>query len=63
MRDTIQELNKLKDAYVKARHSDQYRMTDDEFAYLAERVEVLGTIVNELCQEKLAEMKAALGDE
>ena len=32
-------------------------------AYLAERVEVLGTIVNELCQEKLAEMKAALGDE
>ena len=52
--------NKLKDAYVKARHSDQFRMTEEEFAYLSERVEILGTIVNELCQEKLAEMKAAL---
>ena len=54
---------KLKDAYVKARHSDHFRMTDEEFAYLSERVEILGTIVNELCQEKLAELHAALGSQ
>ena len=51
---------KLKDAYVKARHSNQFKMTDEEFAYLSERVELLGNVVNELCQERLAELKAAL---
>jgi len=52
--------NKLKDAYVKARHSEHFRMTEEEFAFLAERVEVLGTIVNELCQERLSELRAQL---
>ncbi|WP_232495519.1 HEPN domain-containing protein [Novosphingobium kaempferiae] len=51
---------KLKDAYVKSRHSDHFRMTSDEFDWLAERVEMLGEIVNELCQERLAELKAAI---
>ncbi|WP_030539344.1 HEPN domain-containing protein [Sphingobium sp. DC-2] len=52
--------NKLKDAYVKARHSEHFKMTEEEFAYLSERVEVLGTIVNELCQERLSELRAPL---
>lgn len=52
--------NKLKDAYVKARHSEHFKMTEEEFAYLSERVEMLGTIVNELCQERLAELRAQL---
>lgn len=63
-RDTHKQesrFNKLKDAYVKARHSDQFRMTDEELTYLSQRVEILGTIVNDLCQERLAQMKAALG--
>lgn len=51
---------KLKDAYVKARHSDQFMMTEEEFAYLSERVELLGSVVNELCQEKLAELRSRL---
>lgn len=51
---------KLKDAYVKARHSDQFTMTEEEFTYLSERVELLGTIVNELCEEKLAELRSRL---
>jgi uncharacterized protein len=51
---------KLKDAYVKARHSEHFKMTDDEFAYLAERVEALGTIVHDLCQLRLNEMKTQL---
>src|SRR3546814_7439760 len=46
---------KLKDAYVKARHSDWFQMTDEEFSYLSERIELLGNVVNELCQEQLAE--------
>jgi len=52
--------NKLKDAYVKARHSEHFKMTEEEFAYLSERVEVLGTIVNQLCQERLSELHAQL---
>ncbi|QJU58416.1 HEPN domain-containing protein [Sphingomonas sp. AP4-R1] len=51
---------KLKDAYVKAKHSDQFTITEEEFTYLSERIELLGTIVNELCQQKLAEMRAQL---
>lgn len=51
---------KLKDAYVKARHSDQFKMTEEEFSYLSERVEHLGTVVNQLCQEKLAELRTRL---
>jgi len=52
--------NKLKDAYVKARHSDHFKMSQEEFQYLSERVEILGAIVNELCLAKLEEMKAAI---
>jgi hypothetical protein len=52
--------SKLKDAYVKARHSNHFRMTEEEFAYLSERVEMLGTIVNELCQERLAGLRSQL---
>lgn len=51
---------KLKDAYVKARHSDHFRMSEEEFAYLSGRVEELGTIVHDLCQERLAAMKAQI---
>ncbi|OHT21675.1 HEPN domain-containing protein [Edaphosphingomonas haloaromaticamans] len=51
---------KLKEAYVKAKHSEHFKMTEEDFAYLAERIEVLGTIVNELCQKRLAELRAEL---
>jgi len=51
---------KLKDAYVKSRHSDHFKMTEEEFTWLSERVEMLGEVVNELCQARLAELKAAI---
>jgi hypothetical protein len=35
-------------------------MTEEEFTWLSERVEILGEIVNELCQARLAELKTAL---
>lgn len=52
--------NKLKEAYVKARHSEHFKMTEEEFAFLSERVEALGTIVNELCQERLEELRSQI---
>lgn len=51
---------KLKDAYVKARYSRSYRISEEELVWLGERVEELGSVVNELCQARLAELKAAI---
>jgi hypothetical protein len=50
---------KLKDAYVKARFSKHYRITDEELSWLGERVEVLGRAVHAVCSERIAELEAA----
>lgn len=52
---------KLKDAYVKARYSKHYRISDEELSWLSARVEELGQVVHVICQEKIAsfEVKAA----
>ena len=42
---------KLKDAYVKARYSRHYRISDEELTWLGERVEELGRVVQEVCIE------------
>ena len=44
---------KLKDAYVKARYSKHYRISDEELAWLGERVEELGRVVQEVCLERI----------
>jgi hypothetical protein len=44
---------KLKDAYVKARYSKHYRISDEELAWLAARVEELGQIVQTVCEERI----------
>jgi predicted nucleotidyltransferase/HEPN domain-containing protein len=44
---------KLKDAYVKARYSKHYRISEDELAWLGERVETLGSIVELICSEHI----------
>lgn len=44
---------KLKDAYVKARYSKHYRISKEDLNWLAERVEKLGHLVQEVCQERL----------
>lgn len=51
---------KLKDAYVKARFSKHYKISEEELLWLADRVDQLGTIVNELCQARLAELEKAI---
>lgn len=49
---------KLKEAYVKARYSKHYRITEEELTWLGERVEELGQIVHEVCSERIAELEA-----
>jgi HEPN domain-containing protein len=48
---------KLKDAYVKARYSKHYRITEDELAWLADRVEALGKLVETICGECIEELE------
>jgi predicted nucleotidyltransferase/HEPN domain-containing protein len=49
----------LRDAYVKARYSRHYRITDEQLAWLSSRVEMLQAIVRELCEARLAELAQA----
>jgi hypothetical protein len=51
---------KLKAAYVKARYSKHYRISEEELTWLGERVEELGRIVHAVCTERLAELEAAV---
>ncbi len=48
----------LRAAYVKARYSKHYRITEEELAWLTERVGVLRDIVKEVCAERLAALEA-----
>ncbi|MBY8829775.1 HEPN domain-containing protein [Hephaestia mangrovi] len=52
---------KLKDAYVKARYSKHYRITEEELAWLGERVEELGRAVQEVCAERIDALRNAAG--
>lgn len=49
----------LRDAYVKARYSRQYRISDEQLAWLSSRVELLQAIVRELCEARIAELAEA----
>ena len=49
----------LRAAYVKARYSRHYRITDEELAYLTERIEVLRQVVAETSEKRIAELKSA----
>ena len=48
---------KLKAAYVKARYSKHYRISVDELAWLGERVEELGQVVQVVCAERIAHLE------
>ncbi|MHA6767007.1 HEPN domain-containing protein [Sphingobium ummariense] len=49
---------KLKEAYVKARYSKHYRISEEELAWLGEQVEELGRIVHEICSERITQLEA-----
>jgi predicted nucleotidyltransferase/HEPN domain-containing protein len=48
---------KLKDAYVKARYSKHYRIGAAELAWLSERVEELGRVVQAICMERIESLE------
>jgi uncharacterized protein len=48
---------KLKEAYVKARYSKHYRISEEELAWLGERVEALGQAVQVICEERIAALE------
>jgi predicted nucleotidyltransferase/HEPN domain-containing protein len=48
---------KLKAAYVKARYSRHYRISDEELAWLGSRVEELGQVVHTVCSERIAALE------
>jgi predicted nucleotidyltransferase/HEPN domain-containing protein len=49
----------LRDAYVKARYSRQYRISGEQLAWLASRVELLQSTVRGLCEARIAELAEA----
>lgn len=53
---------KLKEAYVKARYSKHYRITEEELAWLGGRVSELASIVERLCRERIAALEATARD-
>jgi predicted nucleotidyltransferase/HEPN domain-containing protein len=44
---------KLKEAYVKARYSRHYRISEEELVWLGAQVEVLGKVVEVICSERI----------
>jgi len=51
---------KLKEAYVKARYSKHYRISEGELAWLGERVEALGRVVEVICEEHIAALERSV---
>ncbi|WP_230628526.1 HEPN domain-containing protein [Sphingomonas sp. Leaf37] len=49
---------KLKEAYVKARYSKHYRITEEELTWLGAQVEELGRVVHAICAERIAELES-----
>ncbi len=52
------KFEKLKEAYVKARYSTHYRISEEELAWLGACVEELGRVVHAICLARLSELEA-----
>ncbi|HAF81459.1 MAG TPA: nucleotidyltransferase [Brevundimonas sp.] len=53
----------LREAYVKARYSDFYTITNEELVWLTERVEVLRGLTEVVCQERLTQLREEASSE
>ena len=60
-REDRARFEKLKEAYVKARYSKHYRITEDELLWLGGCVEELGRAIHAICSERIAELEARVG--
>nr|WP_314121580.1 nucleotidyltransferase and HEPN domain-containing protein [uncultured Brevundimonas sp.] len=47
----------LREAYVKARYSEHYKITAEELAWLTERVEVLRVLAVAVCEDRLRDLR------
>jgi len=53
---------KLKDAYVKARYSRHYRISEGELSWLGACVEELGRVVQTICEERIQMLQRGAAD-
>ncbi len=53
----------LRAAYVKARYSKHYKITDEELAYLTQRIALLRDIVREACEARLMVLRSNASNE
>lgn len=51
----------LRAAYVKGRYSKHFKITDEELAYLVERIGILRTLIDSACKKRLAELRGQIG--
>ena len=61
--DTRQDrgrFEKLKEAYVKARYSKHYRITEAELEWLSTQIEELGRVVHTVCSERIAMLEGEM---
>ena len=49
----------LRRAYIDARYDQSYRITAEELAALGERVKAFAAVVERVCREKIAGLRAA----
>jgi predicted nucleotidyltransferase/HEPN domain-containing protein len=49
----------LREAYVKARYSRHYRISAEQLEWLSERVELLQSIVRNICEQRIADLAEA----
>ena len=49
----------LREAYVKARYSRQYRISDDELAWLSDRIQLLQSLVKQACEDRIQALAKA----
>jgi hypothetical protein len=45
---------------VKARYSKHFRITEEELAWLGQRVEALGRVVQVICEEHIATLERSV---
>ncbi|TKT75828.1 nucleotidyltransferase and HEPN domain-containing protein [Aquamicrobium sp. LC103] len=53
--------NTLNEAYVKARYSEHYQISEEALQWLGERTTILLTLVEEVCKERLDTLSAEAG--
>lgn len=53
--------NILNEAYVKARYSKHFEITEEALSWLLERIEHLHGLIEVICKERLAELVEASG--